>query len=214
MDGSRRGSLRLENGPGLAKSRDNHPGPGTWIERRETIRDRAAVRRAGVVGARGASAMPRRRSTAAGGPDALGPGRLDTYLFYWIGQIDNLYKRAILDALRPMRINLPWWRTLAVLTERGPVTVGELARITVIERTALTRVIDQMVKRGFVRRIGRKGDGRVVEIHIEPEGRALYRRILPEARAVYGRAVAGLSPRQVAALIAELKHIRERLPGP
>ena len=84
------------------------------------------------------------RRIAKSRADALGPGRLDAYLFYWIGQIDNLYKRAILEALRPLRINLAWWRTLAVLTERGPVTTGDLARITVIERTALTRVVDQM----------------------------------------------------------------------
>lgn len=152
--------------------------------------------------------MPKKRS------GALGPGRLDSYLFYWIGQIDNLYKRAILDALRPMRINLAWWRTLAVLTERGPQTVGELARITVIERTALTRVIDQMVKRGFVQRKVRAGDRRVSEIHLAAEGRALYRRILPESRAVYLRAVAGLSPAEVTALIVELKKIRAKLPGP
>ncbi len=151
--------------------------------------------------------MPKKRS------GALGPGHLDSYLFYWVGQIDNLYKRAILDALRPMRINVAWWRTLAVLAERGALTVGELARITVIERTALTRVIDQMVKRGFVKRIGRKGDGRVVEIHIQPEGRALFERILPEARAVYARATSGLPPRSVTALIAELKRIRDRLQG-
>lgn len=151
--------------------------------------------------------MPQKRN------GTLGPGHLDSYLFYWVGQIDNLYKRAILDALRPMRINLAWWRTLAVLTERGPLTVGELARITVIERTALTRVIDQMVKRGFVKRIGRKGDGRVVEIHIQPEGRALFERILPEARAVYARATTGLSAQSVKALIGELKRMRDRLQG-
>ena len=154
-----------------------------------------------------------RRLAPSAGADALGPGRLDSYLFYWIGQVDNLYKRAILEALRPLRINLPWWRTLAVLSERGPTTVGELARITVIERTALTRVIDRMVKRGFVRRVVRTGDRRVVEIHLKPEGRALYARILPQARAVYRRATADLSPRQVKALIAELKEIRKRLPG-
>ena len=142
----------------------------------------------------------------------LGPGHLDTYLFYWIGHIDNLYKRAILEALRPMRINLAWWRTLAVLTERGPLTVGELARITVIERTAPTRVIDKRVKRGFVKRIGRKADGRVVEVHLKPEGRALHKRILPEARAVYAQATAKLSPMRVKALIGELKNIRDRLP--
>ena len=145
---------------------------------------------------------------------ALGPGHLDSYLFYWIGQIDNLYKRAILDALRPLRINLAWWRTLAVLTERGPQTVSDLARITVIERTALTRVIDQMVKRGFVQRRIRSGDRRVVEIHLAVEGRALHRRILPESRAVYHRAVSGLLPAEVASLIGELKKIRAKLPGP
>lgn len=151
--------------------------------------------------------MSRRKPAAP-----LGPGHLDTYLFYWIGQVDNLYKRAVLEALRPLRINLAWWRTLAVLTERGPVTAGELARITVIERTALTRVIDQMVKRGFVKRVTRAGDRRIVEIHLAPEGSALYERMLPETRAVYRQATAGLSPRQVKALIAELKEIRKRLP--
>ncbi len=140
------------------------------------------------------------------------PRHLDSNLFYWIGQVDDLFKRTMVEALRPFRINLAWWRTLSVLTDRGPVTAGDLARITVIERTALTRVIDQMVKRGFVRRVSRRGDRRVIEIHLAPEGRALYERILPEARVVYARATAGLLPRRVKALIAELKEIRDRLP--
>jgi DNA-binding MarR family transcriptional regulator len=151
---------------------------------------------------------PRRNSNRPG------PGRLDSYLFYWIGQIDNLYKRAILDAMRPLRINVAWWRTLAVLNERGPVTVGDLARITVIERTALTHVLHQMEKRNLVRRKERVGDRRVVEIHLQPEGEALFRRILPEARAVYERATAGLQRAQIVSLIAKLKEIRKRLPAP
>lgn len=152
------------------------------------------------------------RSNANGA--RLGPGRLDAYLFYWIGQIDGLYKRAIVEALRPLRINIAWWRTLAVLNERGPVTVGDLARITVIERTALTHSLHQMEKRGLVRRKPRAGDRRVVEIHLMPEGDALLRRILPEARAVYERATAGLPRAEIESLIAKLKDIRKRLPAP
>ncbi|MCW5771099.1 MAG: MarR family transcriptional regulator [Rhodospirillaceae bacterium] len=156
--------------------------------------------------------MPRRSPSPRTEP--LGPGRLDSYLFYWIGHIDNLYKRSIVAALKPMRITIAWWRALAVLMERDGATVTELADITVIERTALTRVIDQMAKRGLVRRQVREGDRRVIEIHLTPEGRALHARILPAAEAAYRRATDGMSPREIAAMIAALKQMRGRFGGP
>ena len=53
-----------------------------------------------------------------------------------------------------------------VLRETGPITAGELARLTGLTTGAITGVIDRLEKRGFVRRVDDPNDRR--RVIIEP----------------------------------------------
>ena len=83
-------------------------------------------------------------------------------------------------------VTLSMWRVLAALHHRDGQFVGELARMTTIEVSTLSRMLGTMQRRGLVERrrpalraVG--SDARTVAIHLTEPGRALTETIIPEA---------------------------------
>ena len=114
--------------------------------------------------------------------------------FYWFGHVEEKFNRGLLQALKPRRFTIARWRALCVLVENSGMTVGDLAAVTVIERTAMSRVIDQMARDRLVERRPSATDRRIVEVHVTPHGRAEFAEIVPVARRVYAKAIEGLDP--------------------
>lgn len=110
-------------------------------------------------------------------------------IFYWFGHLEDHFNRQLLRAMRPERLTVGRWRCLAVLAEEGGIALGELADHTVIDKPALTHVIDQMEADGLVERRTDDADRRVIKVSLTGEGRALFERVLPKAREVYARAL-------------------------
>ena len=54
---------------------------------------------------------------------------------------------ALAEKLKPLGISVPQWRILAVLQERAGCTMNELADVSTIDRTTLTRALDRMAER-------------------------------------------------------------------
>jgi DNA-binding MarR family transcriptional regulator len=142
--------------------------------------------------------------------------RRDVYLFresafYWFGHLEDHFNRLLVRAMRPERMTVARWRCLAVLAEEDGIALGELAQQTVIERPALSHVIDQMESDGLVARRSDEADRRVIKIDLTEEGRGLFERALPNARAVYARAVRDVPAREYASMLAVLKRMAANL---
>ena len=133
---------------------------------------------------------------------------LDRYLFNVLSQLEQAYRTQVHTALRPHKVSLPVWRTLGVLREHDGCTVTELAARTVTERTALTRVLQQMEKRGLIRREVRSDDRRAQGVFMTAAGRALLAQILPVVERVYRRVTLGAEPAALASLVADLTKLR------
>ena len=131
--------------------------------------------------------------------------------FYWFGHLEDHFNRLLLRAMRPERLTVARWRCLAVLAEEDGIPLGELAEQTVIERPALTHVIDQMENDGLVVRRGEEADRRVVKVDLTAEGRALFERVLPKARAVYAQALATISAKDYDLMLGMLKRMAANL---
>ena len=58
---------------------------------------------------------------------------------------------------------------------RAPIRLGELNRRVLLSQPALSRMVDRMVERGFVRREADESDGRGVRLSITEAGRAQQR---------------------------------------
>ncbi len=98
--------------------------------------------------------------------------------------------RAFDRRLRPFGIRATQFSALVTLSLRGPLTIGELANSLGVERTTLTRNLELIETKAWVKiRAGEDARSRVVSV-------------TPKGRAVLGSAMAAWREAQAAALAA------------
>jgi DNA-binding MarR family transcriptional regulator len=62
------------------------------------------------------------------------------------------------------------WAPLLRIQKEGVATVAELARWTLMDAGAMTRMLDRLEKKGLCRRVRSTEDRRVVQVELTPEG--------------------------------------------
>ena len=141
-------------------------------------------------------------------------GPLDSYLPYLL----NRAGARIAD--RVQRGGAAARRHLADLARAGgaarAVTAGAWAicpSTTSIEVSTLTRLVDNMEKKGLVARRRDADDARVVLLHVTPAGRRLTQRILPIAERYEAVALAGFSAGETETLKAALRRLYANMDG-
>lgn len=113
----------------------------------------------------------------------LFPFRINRLMSVWNGQLDvRLTERGS---------GLSQWRVLMVAARAGrPLTIVELAALTMVPHSTLSRQLAAMERDGLLRRTRNAEDGRAVSVQLTPRGRARYREWLPlaleEAEVVLG----------------------------
>src|SRR6202035_1758004 len=142
---------------------------------------------------------------------AIGAFGLEDHLFFHFSQILARRTQAINACLRPYSLDYSRWRVLAVLQEHPGATMGELADLTSVDRTTLTRTLGLMEEAGLIVRRERKSDRRSLTISLTGKGRRMFARILPLTLGETDRALTGFSPAEIAALRDRLKRIADNL---
>ncbi len=95
---------------------------------------------------------------------------LPEQVVYLLYQVHRRREAAITEALETGGLPLTIWRMLLALQRMQPCTMNALARYATVERTALTRVLDQMVKQGLALRSTPPEDRRQVLVTLTPAG--------------------------------------------
>ena len=137
--------------------------------------------------------------------------KLEDHLFFYFSQILARRTRAINAQLRRFDLDYPRWRVLAVLHEHSGVTMGELADLTSVDRTTLTRTLGLMESAGLLARRERRSDRRSLAISLTGNGRRMFARILPLTLEETDRALTGFSSAEIATLRDRLKTIADNL---
>ena len=132
-------------------------------------------------------------------------GPLDSYLPYLLNRAGARIAIAFSEEVRPLGATLQMWRVLAALREGDGRRMGDLSETTSIEVSTLTRLVDNMEKKGLVARRGDAGDARVVLLRVTGAGRRLAQRILPIAERYESVALAGFSAAESEKLKAALR---------
>ena len=102
--------------------------------------------------------------------------------------------RAFDRRLRPHGIRATQFSILVMLIEGGPATMGDLADALGLERTTLSRNLDLIVARGWVKiRVGDE-DARSRDVAITGAGRRAVVAALPAWREAQTAAIAALGP--------------------
>ena len=95
---------------------------------------------------------------------------VDSYLPALLAQASQLISGEFHRVVTRKGMNVSEWRVLASLAGAPPMSIGELARISVTKQPTLTRVLDRMEPQGLVRRVAHGSDRRITLIEITPKG--------------------------------------------
>jgi DNA-binding MarR family transcriptional regulator len=140
--------------------------------------------------------------------------KLEDHLFFYFSQILARRTRALNARLRPHGLDYSRWRVLAVLQEHSGATMGELADLTSVDRTTLTRTLGLMDSAGLIARREGKNDRRSLSISLTAKGRRMFARILPLTLAETERALTRFSAEEIGVLRDWLRRMADSLKGP
>ncbi|HEX7761244.1 MAG TPA: MarR family transcriptional regulator [Caulobacteraceae bacterium] len=135
------------------------------------------------------------------------------YVFHLSVAIGRLRDAQLERELRPVGINLAKYRALTVILRFDACTMTELAEYSAVDRTTLTRTIDQLVKDALVRRGAKPQDRRQVVLTLTTAGR----RVAAAARDTISRhnrrVLEGVPDEQVRGMVRTQKMIAANLVG-
>jgi len=130
------------------------------------------------------------------------------YLLNRVGvQMGELFSRRIAG----YGVTLPMYRVMAALWEIGDQRLGDLAAMTTIEISTLSRLVGEMKRRGLVTRTRLKDNGRTVAINLTPRGRTLVEGLIPIAMHFEEVAVRNFQSKNISDLKTVLEEIYESL---
>ena len=133
---------------------------------------------------------------------------LTRYLPYLVNRTGVRIATAFGEELRAHAITLPMWRVLAALDHADGQRISDLAAMTSIDVSTLSRILDAMQEKGLVeRRRGNGGDARVVTVHETEAGHALTGKLIPRARHYEQIALRGFTGKEAEALKAMLVRV-------
>ena len=113
-------------------------------------------------------------------------------------------------ALRPFGLRMTQLALLVALRLRAPVTIQDLAKTLVMDRTTLTRNLAALERQGLVR-VEPGEDRRTREARLSAAGHDVLARAYPEWRKAQGRVRRKLGAERARRLVAELTEAVEAL---
>lgn len=138
---------------------------------------------------------------------------LGEYVPYLLSRAGVQLANSFARQLDQFGITLPMWRVMAALLDEGEQRLGDLARLTAIELSTLSRIAASMEEKGLVTRRRSGEDARAVLIALTPGGRSKTETIVPRALDLESMAVAGMSDEPVRVLKGLLQTLYGNVSG-
>jgi MarR family transcriptional regulator, organic hydroperoxide resistance regulator len=124
---------------------------------------------------------------------------LADYLPYLVNRVGSIIAAQFAaETLAPHRLSIALWRVMAVLAANGRQRQIDLADLTSIDASTLSRIVTRLVRLGLVTRTRSVSSNREVAVALSARGNALVARLIPHARAIEVDAAAGISSEELA----------------
>jgi DNA-binding MarR family transcriptional regulator len=115
------------------------------------------------------------------------------------------------DALAPTGLSIAMWRVLAVLPGHGEQRQIDLAEMTSIDSSTLSRLVTRLVELGLVTRRRSTSSSREVVVDLTAKGLELVGRLIPIAQELERTAIAGVSPKDLAIVQRSLRRMYDNM---
>lgn len=140
------------------------------------------------------------------------PLDLDDYFPYLINRVGGaLAVTFAAGPLGPYRLSIPMWRVLASLSKNGDKRLVDLAQMTSIDVSTLSRMVTRLVRLGLVTRTRSKTSEREVIVKLTARGAKVLARLIPLARQFEKAAIADIAPKDLAAVKRALRQMHRNL---
>ena len=137
---------------------------------------------------------------------------LGDYLPYLANRVGTLVAEQFgVEALAPHRLSIAMWRVMAVLASMGGQRQTDLADLTSIESSTLSRLVTRLVRMGLATRTRSAHSNREVAVKLSAKGSALVTRLIPIARQYETVAIAGLSREDLAVMKRSLRRVYDNM---
>ena len=140
---------------------------------------------------------------------------LNEYLPYLINRVGSAL---VVDfgrsTLAPHRLSIAMWRVLAALSSDDGQRQIDLAAMTSIDVSTLSRVVSGLVRMGLVTRMRSATNSREVVVRLSGKGAGLVARMIPRAIAAERSAIAGVPVKDLAVVRRSLRRMYENLAKP
>jgi len=133
---------------------------------------------------------------------------LDDYLPYLVNRVGTIIADQYgSEALAPYHLSIAMWRVVAALASKGSLRQIDLADLTSVEVSTLSRIVTRLVRMGVVSRTRSASSTREVIVKLTAKGNAQVARLIPIAREYEAAAIDGLRPEELAVLKRCLRRV-------
>ncbi|MEO8741051.1 MAG: MarR family transcriptional regulator [Casimicrobiaceae bacterium] len=130
-----------------------------------------------------------------------------------LGFLLQRVRLAVLDdldrELEPLGLTAAQYVIMVRLAENEMSSASGLCRGTSYDPGAMTRMIDRLERKGFVRRVRSADDRRKVDLELTPEGRAVHPKLIAAVVKVLNRRLSGFTGAEVTQLESYLNRMLE-----
>src|SRR5580698_8944410 len=133
---------------------------------------------------------------------------LGDYLPYLVNRVGSIIAEQFgEEALAPHGLSIAMWRVMAALASSGGQRQIDLADLTSIDASTLSRLVSRLMRTGIVTRTRSTSSNREVIVRLSAKGQALVARLIRIALEYESEAISGLSAGDLAILKRSLRRM-------
>lgn len=98
---------------------------------------------------------------------------IHSWPFYHLARLTALYTQRMDASLKPLGVDVPRWRVLALLHKHGRCTITQLSGEAVTKISTMAKIIQRMIAEGLITTQPSAEDARSTEVMLSDRGREL-----------------------------------------
>lgn len=126
---------------------------------------------------------------------------IQSWPFYHLARVTALYAQQMDTSLKPLGVDVPRWRVLAILDKNGICTITQLANKAVTKIPTMAKIIQRMIAEQLVTAQPSINDARSTHVDIAPRGREIFGQVQDKVSRIGRQAFHDVSDGEIRTLI-------------
>lgn len=131
-------------------------------------------------------------------------------LMYAVKRFHNEMEKALNRLLKPYGLSYGQWYVLLIIHRNGKISQRDLQQIMEIESATVTRIIDSLIRKGWLTREEKPEDRRIKELELTADGKQRWLKLpdlIPAGKSVM---YDGMDESEIGVTLEVLRKITER----